>query len=338
MSLPGLPEKVAFLSQPDSYPEVTDSVERIETHMDWVFLAGRHAWKLKKPVRHPFLDFGTMEARRADCHLEIALNRRLARGVYESVCALSVDRAGELHLESGNGEIVDWLVKMRRLPRDRMLDRLIADGRAEAAECHQVGVLLGEFYRNAEPDSFGPLSYWNRLEREVSVNEAELSRPEFGLGRERVARVAANLRKFLQLHGDWVDRRVRAGRIVDGHGDLRPEHVCLDESPLIIDCIEFNREFRIQDAAQDLAFLLLECHRLGADGIGRHIWEGYVGASGDDCPESLLHYYKCHQALTRAKVGLWHLDDQTISGPDRWKARALHYLDLIESGAMAGVG
>ncbi len=126
---PGLGAKVAFLSRPGSYPEPTARVDTIETHMSWVFLTDRQAWKLKKPVRTTWLDFTTAAARRRNCEAELRLNRRLATDVYLEIVPLALDDGGRLRLGDGGG-VIDWLVRMRRLPAARMLDRLIARGEA----------------------------------------------------------------------------------------------------------------------------------------------------------------------------------------------------------------
>ena len=124
MSEPGLSEKVAFLRRPEAYASRPPSVELKETHMSWLFLTDRYVWKLKKPVRYDYLDFSTVEARKADCELEVKLNRRLAPDVYLGVVSLVSDPHGRMQL-GGEGQVVDWLVMMRRLPVDRMLDAAI---------------------------------------------------------------------------------------------------------------------------------------------------------------------------------------------------------------------
>ena len=123
-----LDARVAFLRQPSAYPEQCFRVEAIETHMSWVFLTEQHAWKLKKPVRYDYLDFSTMAARRYYCEEEVRLNRRLAANTYLGVMPLGIDAAGNLNI--GHGTPIDWLVKMRRLPMQHMLDYAIRHGSA----------------------------------------------------------------------------------------------------------------------------------------------------------------------------------------------------------------
>lgn len=325
----GIFRKVAFLSDPENYPERTQSVEVIQTHMAWVFLTHHSAWKLKKPVRYPFLDFSTPEARHEDCIREVALNRRLAPDVYEGVYPLTMVEDRSLSLGRADGRPVDWLVKMRRLPEDLMLDRTIAAGEAAEREYRSIGILLGDFFTHCERMRLPVNTYQEKLRNAVLENTCELMRPAFELPHERVKETTGLLLESLEhLHRE-LGERVREHWIVDGHGDLRPEHVCLTTPPVIIDCIEFNRDFRILDAAMDLAFLLLECLRLGAPEAARSIENGYREEISDEMSNRLLRFYVSLQAQTRAKVALWHLDDHEIEGESRWKAKANSYLDLI---------
>ncbi len=342
-TLPGTPgratldAKLAFLGRPDAYPETTSRVEAVETHMSWVFLTDSHAYKLKKPVRYAYLDFSTIEARRLDCEEEVRLNRRLALDVYLGVLPLVRDEAGQLHL-GGGGETVDWLVQMRRLPADRMLDHLLRYGAVTEAQIVGLAQRLARFYATAQTEALAPAAYRETLAARIDDNLRELVSPEFGLDRERPERIARLLLGCLQRHADQFDSRVAAGRIVEGHGDLRPEHVCLLAEPVVIDCLEFNREFRILDPADELGYLALECERLHAPQVGRWLLRGYGEASGDAPPEALLHFYQGWRALLRAKLALWHLRDDGRHPPGMWRAAASDYLELAQRHAEAALG
>ena len=251
MRAPTLEEKVAFLRRPGSYPEGTERVETIETHMARVFLTDCRAYKLKKPVRYEFLDFSTPEARREDCLAEVRLNRRLAPDVY---------------LERLRGYVLD--------------------------------------------------------------NRRELTRPEFGLGETAADAIGGRLEGFLAERAGILEARVRDGRIVEGHGDLRPEHVCLRPDPVFIDCIEFRREFRLVDPADELAFLGIECEGLGARWIGDVFLETYRAETGDPAPPKIVEFYRCHRAYLRAKLSVWHVRDGAVTAHEPWRARARDYLEL----------
>lgn len=319
--------KLAFLAEPEAYPERTQSVECVETHMAWVFLTDRHAFKLKKPVRHDFLDFSTVEARRQDCAREIELNRRLAADVYLEMVPLTRGIDGLMEL-SGSGEVVDWLVKMRRLPRERMLDWQLEHGSPTDAELRPAALLLAEFYRNAQPMDLSTQTYLQDLENSTRENMEALSQPMYELPADMIGRVADAQLKFLEREAELVQRRVRDRHIVEGHGDLRPEHICLIEPPVIIDCLEFKRGFRIVDPVDEYAFLTLECHVVGQAWVGELFLNVYSELSGDYPSNRLFDFYKSQRALLRAKLAAWHLRDSTVHDSEKWLRRARNYLTL----------
>jgi aminoglycoside phosphotransferase family enzyme len=327
VSAPDIAAKVAFLSRPAAYPEAPRSVESVETHMSWVFLTDRHAYKLKKPVRYDSLDFSSPELRRRDCEEEVRLNRRLARDVYLGTLALTRASDGTFQLD-GAGELLDWLVHMRRLPADRMLDELIRRGEIGETDVRAAAERLAEFYVRAEPIELAPDSYRKRLEEGVRSDLHELCRPEFGLCAEQVTKLAEAQLAFVERHGALLDQRVLQGRIVEGHGDLRPEHICLTPEPAIIDCLEFSRELRIVDPADELAFLGLECERLGKPLVGRWFLERYTRVTGDEPPRALMHFYRTYRALRRAKIAAWHLQDPSVRDREKWRERARCYVEL----------
>jgi len=331
---PGLADKVAFLRRTDAYPNPVARVDAIETHMSWVFLADGWAYKLKKPVRHEFLDFSTPEARRLDCEAEVRLNRSLAPDVYVGIVALNWGATGGLAL-AGAGVPVDWLVKMRRLPADRMLDRALASGTVPPQAAQDIGAVLAGFHRALAPVEMAPARYRARLEQDIEACAHELVQPDYALPAAEVRRLGRALLDFVRAHGALLDRRVAAGRIVEGHGDLRPEHVCLLARPVVIDCLAFNADFRILDAADEVAFLAMECERLGYPAFGAAVLAAYRRAAQDDVPELLVHFYCAYRALVRAKIAARHTHDALPWEAPRWIGRAREYLALAESHARA---
>lgn len=334
-SAPTLREKVAHLSRPESYPGKPAAVEVVQTHMSWVFLAGDRVYKLKKPVRYSFLDYSTAEARRESCAREVLLNRRLAGNIYRRVLPLTLRDHGTLQL-GGSGHAVDWLVEMRRLPAQRMLDAAIRDKAVGAGDIRRLGRVLGRFYRSASPVAISAARYRVGFQRGIRANRAELVKPRFGLDAAPVERLARAQYAFIARRGGLLERRAREGRIVDAHGDLRPEHVCLLPEPVVIDCLEFRREFRLLDPVDELAYLAMECERLGGAAIGDEILRRYVAASGDDPGSELIAFYKVFRAFLRAKIAIWHIADHDVSDTERWRARAYDYLRLAESYARNG--
>ncbi|MDJ0389609.1 hypothetical protein QMO56_15945 [Roseomonas sp. E05] len=255
---PGLDEKVAFLRSPRAYPEAPATVEVRETHMSWIFLTASFAWKLKKPVVHPFLDYRSLARRRHFCGEELRLNRRLAPDVYLALVPLTRATDGTLRL-GGTGMAVDWLVQMRRLPAARMLDAALEGHTATAGEVGRAADHLAAFYAAAPPEHVPEAAYLGRFARELALNRRALHEGAHGLPHDAVAAALHTLDACLAGERDLLLAPLRAGRVVEGHGDLRPEHVFLGEPPAVIDCIEFDRGFRLLDPFEELAFLALEC-------------------------------------------------------------------------------
>jgi aminoglycoside phosphotransferase family enzyme len=257
-----LTAKVAFLSQPAAFGTGA-AVQIMETHMSWIFLTGDRAFKLKKPVKFPYLDFSTVALRERYCRAELALNRRLAPDVYLRVVPLTLNEGQALQI-GGKGEIVDWLVEMRRLPCDRMLDRLIVGRLVDDQTTARLAARLGSFYRSAQGVRVSPLAYVSRLEAEQRLNRVALSREGFPIDQQRAIRVLNRVDKALGTHRSRLEARAASGCLVDGHGDLRPEHICFQDGVIIFDCLEFSEVLRQVDPVDEIAYLAIECSRLGA--------------------------------------------------------------------------
>lgn len=337
-----LRQKVEALSRPAIYPHGPDSVEVVETHMSFVFLAGERVYKLKKPVRYPFLDFTTLAARRANCEAEVRLNRRLAPEIYLGVVPLVMGSDGTLALHA-DGEEVDVLVVMRRLPEPRMLDRTIAAGRLVEADLDRIADTLAAFYSTAERPALDPADHLAVLAGEQARNREVIGALARRAGLEAASGVLESLDARIAADRPLLEERVRARRIVDGHGDLKPEHVCLVEPVVVFDCLEFARRLRLVDPFDEIAFLGLECALLapeaGAAGEGRAGKPGVSGAAvgpalrdrvaarlGDHPPERLFDLYTAFRAVLRARLSLAHLLDAEPREPERWGPQAARYL------------
>jgi len=321
----GLAAKVAFLCRPEAYPEPTARVEAIETHLSWLFLTEQHAYKLKKPFRRNGIDYSTPATRRLNCRRELRLNRRLAQDIYLDMLALTRDAAGGLAL-GGAGRRVDWLVRMRRLPSALTLERGLQAGTIGADDARRIVARLVPFFASAPRVRATAAGYRHRLSKAVAAAAAQLGRPEFGLAAAGIGALAATLDWFLATHGELLDARARAGRIVEGHGDLRPEHIYLTSPPTIIDCIEFDRDLRLHDPVDELAFLAMECDRCGRPELDAWLFAAYRELAGDEPPRPLIEYYKGYNAFKRARIAIWHLEDPETGPRQHWIERANDYL------------
>ncbi len=324
-------EKVEFLSRPGSYPDRVGEVVLRETHMSWVFLAGDKVYKLKKPVRFPYLDFSRMSYREAACRAELTLNKRLAPDVYLDVVALT---SGPNGLDiGGDGTAVDWLVVMRRLDERDMLDRTILESRLRSWQLDRLAATLVRFYRRATPVPISLARHLADWQQSCAYNKRVLLDWRFRLPAGLIRQIDAAQRGFLLRNSDLLWARIRAGRIVDGHGDLRPEHVWLGDPVKIIDALEFNRGLRAVDPFDDIAFLSLECERLGAGWAGEYVRRRIVRGLRDHVPAELFAFYRCHRAMLRARLAIAHLFESHPRTPEKWPRLARAYLDLAHADA-----
>ncbi|QDG50536.1 hypothetical protein FIV42_07255 [Persicimonas caeni] len=321
-----LAAKVAALRRPQAYPGEVRTVEALETHMSWVFLTRTRAYKLKKPVRTPLLDYTSCEARRHGCEQERALNQRLAASVYLGVTPL-VESSWGIHI-GGEGATVDWLVEMRRLADPLMLDACIERGEVRPDDVAQVAAKLCGFYADAHPAPTDAATYLASITSDIEAKQSSLAQPHYGLARREVARAAQNLLAGVDAHR--AELEARADRIVDAHGDLRPEHVCLEFEPVIIDRLEFDRSLRLLDPASELAFLAMECRRMGAGWIADELFATYRRLTDDAVSEALFGVYGAYHALVRAAIAAWHLDDDALDDSERHRRRARRYFGLID--------
>ncbi|HEY4541709.1 MAG TPA: hypothetical protein VIG66_04970 [Noviherbaspirillum sp.] len=325
--LPSLEEKLAFLHKPGSYPDSTHKVDAIETHMSWVFLTAHHAYKLKKPLLRDEADMRSVAVRHHYCQEELRLNRRLAPDVYLDVVPLSVDWRGALHFGQGE-QTVDWLVQMRRLPEQDMLDNAIRNMRVGARDIVRVAQRLAEFYALCPPAGISEPAYLAALEYQIACNEHDLLSTDFGLDENKVRALCSAQRAALQTLHEPLAARVAGGMIVEGHGDLRPEHICIRPTVVVIDCLEFSRALRLVDPVDELAFLALELERLFANGYASLLLQAYGRTSGDQVPPVLLHFYKSLRAAVRARLAIRHLAEARFRVSDECRRRADSYLEL----------
>lgn len=328
---PTLPEKVDFLRKQEAYDGLPGEAITLETHMSWVFLTGEKAFKLKKPVRFPYLDFSTLARRETACRAELRLNRRLAAATYVDVLPLCLGAQG-LSI-GGEGETVEWLVVMRRLDRCFMLDRLLAAHKISALQIDRMTQILAPFYRNAERRFLPTASHIREWVHNVAENRRILLDPRFGLPPGPLRRIDRIQRQFLAERRELLAYRVRARWIVDGHGDLRPEHIWLGDPPQIIDCLEFNSRLRAVDPFDEIAFLGLECERLGAPWVGARIKRRLANALHDNIADELFSFYRCYRATLRARLAIAHLLEPDGRTPEKWPRLARDYLRIADREA-----
>jgi aminoglycoside phosphotransferase family enzyme len=233
----------------------------------------------------------------------------------------------------GQAASVDWLVVMRRLDEATMLDQLLLGGHVDCSALDRLAATLVAFYRRAPRILVLPAAHLAQWQRSLSYNRRVLLDPRLGLPAGLIRRIDRVQRRFLACRQDLLARRVREGRVVDGHGDLRPEHISLGDPIRIIDCLEFNAHLRAADPFDEVAYLSLECERLGAKWAGEYIRRRMASALRDGPSEELFVFYRCHRATLRARLAIAHLLEPNPRTPDKWPALARTYLALAAADA-----
>jgi hypothetical protein len=329
------PKLVEAMSRPDYYPHRPQKVELVQTHISFVFIAGDLVYKVKTAGDFGLLHFTTLAKIKFFCEEELRLNRRLAPETYLEVAAIGEDAGSALRL--GGGRPVEYAVVMKKLPLDRMLKKLLAEGKAGVDAMDAIARKVADFHRKAETggeiDAIGGIDTIRRNHDENFEQTAKyigltIPRARYDFLREYVNR-------FLERERPLLEKRVRDHRIRDCHGDLHAEHICLADGIIIFDCIEFNKRFRYGDVAAEAAFLAMDLDYNGYPEHARAFVEAYVRHSGDEEVLRLTEFYRCYYATVRGKVISFRVDDPHIGGADRDDAArmAARYFDLALSYA-----
>src|SRR5829696_1984096 len=297
------PALAAALSRPEAYGDADLAVEVRETHISWVFLVGDRAYKLKKPVRLPFVDYGTVKRRHDMCQKEVRLNRRLAPRVYLGVKAVIAVPGGVALAPIHHPDAIDYVVEMLRFDESRTLAARVSHGGTPYPALVEVGRTLADFHARAPERDAG--SATTTLKRALAENLETLL--ELAPDRE-FARQVSELGRFtnavLSARHAELELRAAAGRVRDGHGDLRAEHVLLEQGVEIVDGLEFDPALRMTDVGCDLAFLLMDLEALCSPFAASTVLASYREAGGDPGDDALVAFFGVYRALVRAKVAL----------------------------------
>ncbi len=299
-------------------------VELRETHISWVFLDGDDVWKVKKPVDMGFLDFSTLDKRRWACEQEVRLNRRLAPGIYHGVEPITRDATGR-HRFGGTGPAVDWVVHMVRLDDNARGDRRLAREMLSAGDVERIAGQLAAFHAGARSDE-ETARYGSLKVIETNVDENfEQTRSTLGelLSPSEAREIETWQHRFLDRHRELFRERLATGRVRDGHGDLRLDHIYLANATVtIIDCIEFNRRFRFADVCADVAFLAMDLTWRGRADLAELFLAAYARKANDYDLYRLVDFYESYRAFVRGKIASMLAAEETADARARKRAAA----------------
>jgi aminoglycoside phosphotransferase family enzyme/predicted kinase len=331
----GLPPLIQAMMRPGFYRDSPAGVELKQTHISYALIAGEFVYKVKKPVHLAFLDCSKLAQRFHFCREEVRLNSRLAPGVYLGVVAIfkqgdSFVLGPEVRAE--HPEAVEYAVKMRRLPEDRMLDAMLTAGRVDIAMIRAIAARIAEFHATASSEHAwtcgSAAAIWRSVIDDIAQDEAFIG---LTLRDFQFSAIETFCRNFITAHWRQLNDRALERRVREGHGDLRAEHICvLGDTINVIDCVEFSEQLRYGDVASDIAFLAMDLDRLGASGLADELVEAYAEITGDDDLPMLVPFYKCYRASVRGKVESIRSLEREVAPAERERSRKLAsaYFDL----------
>lgn len=298
----GIPELIKGVLKPIAYHERPSAIDLRQTHISYLIFTPEFVYKIKKPVNFGFLDYTTLERRLFLCNEEVRLNRRLSPNAYLDVIGIT-EEDGRF-LMGGQGEPVEYAVKMRRLDERRMLSSLLEKNEASPDIIKRIAHVISAFHRSAETSAhisgFGSIDV-------IRNNTAEnFDQTVPFIGKAISAGLYASIKEFtddflLQNHA-LLNSRIKNNFIRDCHGDIHSEHIFIENGIEIIDCIEFNQRFRYSDVIADTAFLSMDLDYSNWHGLSATLDSAYFAETGDYSGARLMDFYRCYRAYVRGKV------------------------------------
>lgn len=332
-------------------PELPHTIELRQTHISYLIFTPKFVYKIKKPVDFGFLDFTTLKKRKFFCEQEVILNKRLCPDMYLDVVeirekddVIKLAPVGFKQGIEGNGKAVEYAVKMKRLPSDKMMDVLLRKAVVTDETVERIAKILAEFHNKADTSprisEFGKIS---AIRQNTDENFSQ-TLPFVGktINTERYERVKDYVGRFFKEHDKVFEKRSESGFIKDCHGDLHSEDICITNGIYIFDCIEFNERFRYSDTVADIAFLAMDLDFYNCHNLSKRFVDAYIKASKDSGALELLNFYKCYRAYIRGKVEGFKSQQKEVPEKEREysiiKAKRYFYLaDLYATGGFRPV-
>lgn len=296
------------LQDPALYDHPVTRFQLIETHVSWVILTGHYAYKIKKPVDFEFLDYSSLDKRHYYCQEELRLNKQWAPEIYCGVLAI-YGTAAQPNL-IGEGEVIEYAVKMREFPQSTLFSRLLVDQGLSFPLMDELAKRIATFHRRAKQalaeNEFGTPGHVHApVIQNFDQIRPLLSEVEDLLQLDNISRWAEQ--QYQRLHGVFAQRKAQ-GFIRECHGDIYLNNIILWEGrPVIFDCIEFNDDFRWTDVMADIGFLAMDLEDNQQPEFAHQLINTYLKQSGDYFGLTVLPYYQAYRAVVRAKVALFQL-------------------------------
>ncbi len=316
--------------------------ELVETHISWVLIGDKIVYKIKKPVDFGFLDYTSLGRREYFCKKEVELNSRLAREIYLGVSKVC-EKNGTFNID-GEGKVVDFAVKMRRLNRDHMMDVLIAKNLVSEDDMRRLARTVAEFHVKAQTNdyikSFSTVEA-NKVNTDENFEQTKRAAGEY-ITDYQYSAIKSYTNDFYSCSASLFERRIRENKIRDCHGDMYSRNICIERDKIFIyDCIEFNERFRYSDVANDVAFLLMDLENMGRYDLSEVFLKYYLEFSGDKSLLEVLDFYKIYRAYVRGKIAYFQERVEEARGyfdlafgylPERYKPVAIAFVGFTGVG------
>jgi len=318
----------------DSFKEKTDL---IETHISWILLTKKFAYKIKKPVKFSFLDFSSLKKRKFYCFKELKLNSRTAKNVYLAVMPIKKFN-DKIFSGKSKGKTIDFVLKMKRLPEKRKMSFLLKKNKVRKKDIKILAKTIALFHRKAKKIRKGFYALPSLLQKQINDLNSVKEIIQKNLGKNYVKKIDFILRKsnkFIKENKELLIERKNKGFVRECHGDLHSGNIFLMKKPIIFDCIEFNESFSFIDVASDLAFLAMDLDSFNKRNLSNLLVKEYLKETIDEMLEFLLPFFKCYRANVRAKVNAFQLlNAKTKNERKKIKKEIIKYLNLAERYAV----
>jgi uncharacterized protein len=327
-----LPKLIQHMLKPEFYPHpVTEPIQLIQTHISYVLLTGDYAYKVKKSVNFGFLDFTPLEQRKHFCEEELRLNQRGAPHLYLEVLAITQE-ADQLSL-NGQGEPIEYTLKMRQFPQDALFTNLFEKGELTEKRMEELAWVVARFHAESQTNdaiqNFGSVAQIRAaIDQNYEQTKKYIGGPQT---QEQFDQTQSYTDHFFEKQQEIFAQRVAHSRIREGHGDLHLGNICLWQNQILLfDCIEFSQAFRFVDVMYDVAFVVMDLEARHRPDLSNAFLNTYVEATGDWAGLEVLPLYLIRQAYVRAKVTSFLLGEPEISGEAKAEAqqKAAHYYQL----------
>jgi len=305
------------LSKKETYPGEVNKIDLIHTAVSYVFLTGKYAYKLNKPLNLGFLDYTTLEKRKEILDKELKLNKVLCPELYEEVLPIT-EKNGEMEF-NGDGEVIEYALRMKEFSQNEILTNKLKEDNVSKEDISRISKAISDFHKNNstsdEIKQFGTFSAIEELWKEnfdqtLDFKDKTISEDQFNFIKEKIE-------SFLEKNETKFNKRVEDGRIKHNHGDFHSGNICLGDDIHIFDRIVFNMKFPCSDTAAEVAFLAMDLDFYNKEELSKHFVDEYMKESQDYDMKDLLDFYKCYRAYIRGKIACFKLKDPNISEEER---------------------